>query len=66
VVVDNTAVHTLNEEQIAMWRGRAIGGIFQFFQLLQRGDVTYTVLIRLVESDPRLRWGITVEVRFAQ
>ncbi|PID85011.1 MAG: ABC transporter ATP-binding protein [Chloroflexi bacterium] len=32
--VGQTAVHTLNEEQIAIWRGKAIGVIFQFFQLL--------------------------------
>ncbi len=34
VLIKNTAVHTLNEEQIAVWRGRTIGVIFQFFQLL--------------------------------
>jgi putative ABC transport system ATP-binding protein len=34
ILVNNTAVHTLNEEQIAVWRGRTIGVIFQFFQLL--------------------------------
>jgi putative ABC transport system ATP-binding protein len=34
VLVHKTAVHTLNEEQIAVWRGRTIGVIFQFFQLL--------------------------------
>ncbi len=34
VVVDQTAVHALNEEQIAIWRGRSVGVIFQFFQLL--------------------------------
>jgi putative ABC transport system ATP-binding protein len=34
VWVDDTAVHTLSEGQIAIWRGRAIGVIFQFFQLL--------------------------------
>jgi len=34
VLVDGTAVHTLKEGQIAVWRGRAIGVIFQFFQLL--------------------------------
>jgi len=34
VMIENTAVHTLNEEQIAVWRGRTIGVIFQFFQLL--------------------------------
>src|SRR5262245_52208272 len=34
VVVDQRSIHTLNEEQIAVWRGRSIGVIFQFFQLL--------------------------------
>jgi len=34
VLVGDTAVHTLNEEQIAVWRGHTIGVIFQFFQLL--------------------------------
>jgi putative ABC transport system ATP-binding protein len=34
VLVAKTAVHMLNEEQIAVWRGRTIGVIFQFFQLL--------------------------------
>jgi putative ABC transport system ATP-binding protein len=34
VLVDSTAVHILSEEQIAVWRGRTIGVIFQFFQLL--------------------------------
>jgi len=30
VVVDGTAVHNLNEEQIAIWRGRSAGAVFQF------------------------------------
>lgn len=34
VLVGDTAVHTLNEGQIAVWRGRTVGVIFQFFQLL--------------------------------
>ena len=34
VLVDHTAVHTLSEGEIAVWRGRTIGVIFQFFQLL--------------------------------
>jgi putative ABC transport system ATP-binding protein len=34
VLVNGTEVHTLTEEQIAVWRGRTIGVIFQFFQLL--------------------------------
>ena len=34
VLVGDTAVHTLSEGQIAEWRGRTVGVIFQFFQLL--------------------------------
>lgn len=34
VLINGTPVHTLNEEQITLWRGRSIGIIFQFFQLL--------------------------------
>jgi putative ABC transport system ATP-binding protein len=34
VWVGDTAVHALKEGQIAVWRGRAVGLIFQFFQLL--------------------------------
>ena len=30
------------------------------------GDVTYTAHINLDESDPRLRWGMTVSVEFAE
>ncbi len=30
------------------------------------GDVTYTAHINLDESDPRLRWGMTVTVEFAE
>ena len=32
----------------------------------QAGDVLYTVLIRLEEGDPLLRWGMTVEVHFSK
>lgn len=34
VWVGDTPVHALTEEQVAIWRGRAIGIVFQFFQLL--------------------------------
>jgi len=33
-VVGGAAVHTLSEGQMAVWRGRTIGVVFQFFQLL--------------------------------
>jgi multidrug resistance efflux pump len=32
--------------------------------LEKSGDITYTVRISLDESDPRLKWGMTVEVTF--
>lgn len=34
VIVSDTAVHTLKEGPMAEWRGRNVGVIFQFFQLL--------------------------------
>ncbi len=34
VLVGGAAVHALREGQIAVWRGRTIGVVFQFFQLL--------------------------------
>lgn len=34
VWVGGTPVHTLTENQIAVWRGRTVGVVFQFFQLL--------------------------------
>ncbi len=34
VYVGDTAVHTLNEGQVAPWRGKTLGIVFQFFQLL--------------------------------
>jgi putative ABC transport system ATP-binding protein len=34
VRVGTQEVHTMNEDQVATWRGRSVGVIFQFFQLL--------------------------------
>jgi putative ABC transport system ATP-binding protein len=34
VTVDGQPVHRLSEEQLAIWRGRNVGIVFQFFQLL--------------------------------
>jgi len=44
VLVGDTAVHTLSEGKLAEWRGRNIGVIFQFFQLLP----TLTVIENLM------------------
>jgi ABC-type lipoprotein export system ATPase subunit len=34
IYVGDVAVHTLNENQMAIWRGKNMGIVFQFFQLL--------------------------------
>jgi putative ABC transport system ATP-binding protein len=34
VMVANTAIHALPENKLAAWRGRNVGFVFQFFQLL--------------------------------
>lgn len=34
VIVSGTPIHTLSENAMAIWRGRAMGVVFQFFQLL--------------------------------
>ena len=47
VFVAHTAVHTLNEEQIAIWRGRSVGVIFQFFQLLPTLTAVENILLAM-------------------
>ena len=34
IYIDGTAVHKLNENEMAIWRGKSLGIVFQFFQLL--------------------------------
>ena len=45
VLVGDTAVHTLSEGQMAVWRGRHVGVIFQFFQLLPTLTVLENVML---------------------
>lgn len=45
VLVGDTAVHTLNEGQIAVWRGKNVGVVFQFFQLLPTLTVVENVML---------------------
>jgi putative ABC transport system ATP-binding protein len=45
VVIDGTPVHRLNENQLAVWRGKTIGVVFQFFQLLPTLTVIENVML---------------------
>jgi putative ABC transport system ATP-binding protein len=45
VLVGDTAVHTLSEGQMAVWRGRHLGVVFQFFQLLPTLTVIENVML---------------------
>jgi putative ABC transport system ATP-binding protein len=45
VFVGGQAVHTLSENQLARWRGRYVGVIFQFFQLLPTLTILENVML---------------------
>jgi putative ABC transport system ATP-binding protein len=45
VHVDGTPVHALGENGLAIWRGRTVGVVFQFFQLLPTLTVVENVML---------------------
>lgn len=45
VWVNGTGVHTLNENQMARWRGKNLGIVFQFFQLLPMISVIENIML---------------------
>ena len=45
VLVGNETVHALSENQLARWRGRNVGVIFQFFQLLPTLTILENVML---------------------
>ena len=45
IYIDNVAVHKLSELQLARWRGKRIGLVFQFFQLLPTLTLAENVIL---------------------
>jgi len=45
VFVASTPVHALDQEQLAVWRGKNVGVVFQFFQLLPTLTVAENVVL---------------------
>ncbi|SDH58448.1 putative ABC transport system ATP-binding protein [Sinosporangium album] len=45
VVIAGTDVHTLPESRLSSWRGRTIGMVFQFFQLLPTLTIAENVML---------------------
>ena len=53
VIVDGHAVHALSERALSAWRGRSVGIVFQFFQLLPTLTVAENVMLPMDFGD---RW----------
>jgi putative ABC transport system ATP-binding protein len=45
VLVKGVALHTLNENQLAEWRGKHLGIVFQFFQLLPSLNLLQNIIL---------------------
>lgn len=45
IYIAGVAVHSMNQEELAQWRGRHVGVIFQFFQLLPTLTVAENVML---------------------
>ncbi len=43
--IGDTPVHTLDQDQLAKWRGRSVGIVFQFFQLLPTLTILENVML---------------------
>ena len=55
VIVTGQSVHTMSENELAVWRGEHLGIIFQFFQLLPALSLLKNVMLPmdLVKKTPR-------------
>lgn len=48
VIFDDTAIHRLNDQQLADFRSKKLGFVFQFHHLLQDFDVLHNVMLPLL------------------
>ena len=65
VLVGGTAVHRLSERAMTVWRGRAVGIVFQFFQLLPTLTAVENVMLPMDFCDtfpPREREGRALDL----
>ncbi|MDR3685340.1 MAG: ABC transporter ATP-binding protein [Coriobacteriia bacterium] len=65
VEVAGARIDTLSENRMAMWRGRAVGVVFQFFQLLPTLTVVENVMLPMDFCDvyqPRERRGKALDL----
>ncbi len=47
VKINSTDVHTLNESSLAEWRGKNVGIVFQFFQLIPTLTIAENILLAM-------------------
>ena len=47
VKINSTDVHTLNESRLAEWRGKNVGIVFQFFQLIPTLTIVENILLAM-------------------
>src|SRR5512142_2252885 len=47
VTIGSTAVHSLDESSLALWRGRNVGIVFQFFQLIPTLTIRENLLLAM-------------------
>jgi len=62
-IVEGQAVEIVPDALPDVTLNGVVESISQSFKL-QGGDILYTVHIRLKDSDPHLRWGMTIEATF--
>jgi putative ABC transport system ATP-binding protein len=66
--IDGRSIHQLSQEELAVWRGRSVGIVFQFFQLLPTLAIVENVALpmdfcRTYPDDQSARSGKAWEAR---